>query len=81
MSRERMCTVDGEGTRREGKGNGGEETRKKMKIHTIRRRKSVRVAKSNLKGHLLLRAPSMLWRLDAARRRTEIMNLATPLLW
>ena len=28
-----------------------------------------RLAKSNLKGHLLLRAPSMLWRLDAARRR------------
>ena len=27
---------------REWKGNGGEETRKKMKIHTIRRRKSVK---------------------------------------
>jgi len=30
-----------------------------------------RVVKSKLKGHLLLRAPSMLSRLDAARRRTE----------
>ena len=27
---------------REGKGNGGEEARKKMKIHTISRRKSVK---------------------------------------
>ena len=33
-----------------------------------------RVAKSNLKGRLLLRAPSMLRRLDAARRRIEIMK-------